>query len=1355
MTDWDDSGPRRGKDEPLLLFKRIAKREKQKANPKKKEKAKPKRKEKRAHSPDWVYSDPKRTRDQEVPIGEDEYAMEEESFGLGSCETSCSGWRPPQEEPEAMEEIPMGASFYGFVMSLDADEHPEEPHTFVRMSLLSEEWFDARNALSREEFDKIHPFVESVEISFWTPGRCYDPADAGTPFSIRIWGAKVEERRWYRVMVADQPSGGAIEVTAHVEGPEGTGDPLTAWLTYVSGAGSAEERLFEIFSVRPEDDSGEHAASINQVVSYIGVFDIGQGGCNALFGGNGLPFLFYDFGRAKQDMHASRRDPINVCLHGDPTVVLSHWDDDHCLLVRSQPAVIELPWLLPPGHVTISERNWTRTLEHRRIWTHARRAFEEFSWGFILKGHAPGININEKCLVLLVRVQDDSDAPPPGQRRALDDDGRRPQLFPRERYVLMTGDTMFQNIASCRARDLDGLLVGLNASHHGARAHLEEEFIPRPAPPLNGMPPMVTFSFGVDPATGVHGYSRGGSHGHPFPEAVLAYKRRGWHYALQTAGSIDVDFIRSDGASCIVRHVNHRRPDGSNVRIENAGAYDYNGAIGEIDDDHYSIAVAPPAVTAIVAAAVASVAVQILDNIAGALFVHHPGHGLGPANNVNIANGGVYGAANAPIQVCGGDYYSIAGSQGVTQLVTATSNGDPVRLYDAPANSSLVVHPGHGLSGGTVTIAGTGAVYDGAQAITVVDENHYLIPVTAPPLGAPRVLAGRSGIGVKVYGIAAGESLIRETGHGRANGANVTLRRWRGTALPGMPATVSTALADPDHYIINVAGAANRVRSDLRASPYARWMSIVMGWRPLGAPTGAGLQAIQQADAAYIAAAAAANEWGRRSLAASLVADAAIARLGRAAPTVANVCDDAAAVLVNAVFINLLTPATTPATMAAMTAAMENGIAAGRNAATAATAKNAIVAVADSIHSLFRSASAEVDRLGRALVAVSTANNHFAAPQAALCGGGFVQRPPQVAPNLDPVIHGGHPPDSTVSAFMAGNGTAFAGEAVTLINIAAGACLVTMPGHNIHVADVVITGAIAAIDGRRAVTVVDGDHFTIPVTNNAPAAYPMARVGIELDLLEFPDNNALVRHAGHGAGGPGPLTILNAAVAAYDGNWNITAVVDANHYLIDRTAGAVGATAAQVGMANVLIFERTALVTLAYCVGHGLATNDKVRISGSPAAHHDGEQSVTRVSPVLLTIPTVSVGTAITQIVASRPALVLDRAANTSIIRHPNHGLQNGVQVTGANAANATYTAVVAAQYNAAMVITTIDANYYAVPPFVNATIIDAAITVNGERHDPPVIAALAGVARPGAMGALVANVCLGGGCRFQALQRT
>jgi hypothetical protein len=477
--------------------------------------------------------------------------------------------RPCHSEPEVPDTIvPLyfEVELYAFLTKFEPS--PEGDFTEVIFECVRVDWFDTvalnldRDTFWLEYGDFPSPRVQMREVP------CTFGEDEDIPVDLGLLGkGTLREDTWYRLTITDDPDREGYPAIS--EDFHDTSVPPIDVLVVRMGDPIPEgtlQSLLDKFSLR-EPAVDQHVGAMNQSVAFVGALDIGQGGCNALFNANGVPFLYYDLGRAKDGNEQPPGGVRSVCMNGNPAVVLSHWDEDHYQLPLGFEPAHDLPWLVTittaGGAIGPHGGKVANRLTHYRLWPHQRWAFEEYNWGFILKADAAGGNSdlkNRMCLVLLVRVQDDPTAPPVGQRRALDIRGARPEIFPEERYVLMPGDAMLHFIPTCREHDLDGTVVALLAPHHGAQTHMTEGLegeswsaIPEPAPGLfNGMPPAVVYTYGINAADTVRGYGSYNQYGHPGRLAVQMYARRGYHYRLNTVTRTgDNGSNYADHRSCI------------------------------------------------------------------------------------------------------------------------------------------------------------------------------------------------------------------------------------------------------------------------------------------------------------------------------------------------------------------------------------------------------------------------------------------------------------------------------------------------------------------------------------------------------------------------------------------------------------------------------------------------------------------------------------------------------------------------------------------------------------------------------------------------------------------------------------
>lgn len=431
--------------------------------------------------------------------------------------------------------------YYGFAMKFEPilDGNGTE----VTFECIHAKWFNIHRGQTRKqfwrEFWRSEP-LPAVRVTLRTgPGVMlvnnqikFDAQLNNIPASPRNPVASVQENQWYRLVLTPGLVPPQVDVERMADANDfETPENFTLWRVESLSTGIAND-LRNFFYIHPSKVRSL-VGQVNPVVGFVGVLNVGQGGCNAVYGFDGHPMVYFDFGRSKS--LNSRPDSMRPCLANAPTIVLSHWDQDHFELAASFPEAKHVPWVCLPGPTGPNSGQFYDSLTHVRVREEDNGAFEEYPWGFILKAvdnTGATDNKNDAGLVMLVRVQDDSDAPPVGQRRSLDANGTRPQIFPDERYVLLTGDAMCQYIPSCAHHDLDGKIVGIQAVHHGSAVGLFgcEDSIPLAAPPLHDLPPTVAYTFGINRGTGLPS----GGYGHPHQHALNTYIKRGYFHRVET-----------------------------------------------------------------------------------------------------------------------------------------------------------------------------------------------------------------------------------------------------------------------------------------------------------------------------------------------------------------------------------------------------------------------------------------------------------------------------------------------------------------------------------------------------------------------------------------------------------------------------------------------------------------------------------------------------------------------------------------------------------------------------------------------------------------------------------------------------
>jgi len=251
-----------------------------------------------------------------------------------------------------------------------------------------------------------------------------------------------------------------------------TSPELTALLTRVSG-------LDAIGDASDEDVISGLGRLEHERVSAAAVYDVGQGGCNAVISDVGFPLLYFDLGggvQANRGTYALRDRAF--CFTEDPPVVLSHWDWDHWSSAqRDDQRAHDVTWIAPRQPLGPANARFAGKLKHLLLWP----GHEPLPVGPVLLERCSGAssNRNESGIAMLLH----------------DPDGDGRMLFP--------GDAGYASVPSAT-----GAFTSVVLPHHGGA---------------------TAGGTVVDPDGSVHGRlvcSAGpcNSYGHPSPSVMRAHK---------------------------------------------------------------------------------------------------------------------------------------------------------------------------------------------------------------------------------------------------------------------------------------------------------------------------------------------------------------------------------------------------------------------------------------------------------------------------------------------------------------------------------------------------------------------------------------------------------------------------------------------------------------------------------------------------------------------------------------------------------------------------------------------------------------------------------------------------------------
>src|SRR5229473_4093727 len=334
------------------------------------------------------------------------------------------------------------AKFYAYVETFDGplpgtpsgrptSSHPpeskEDKRFLVILDSISADWADmnlstdATNAIRAA--DKAPVAIIVVELP--------------NGLTEKFVQAEIQEQAWLEVQLG--PTGTPATLFADLDGPAFPVAILDIkrlpWarakqLAESIGLGFAHDAPRDVIS----------AALSGRASSYLAVYDVGQGNCNALC--DSAPTWYFDFGGGCLWNARTYPVPLRFCFKYNPPIVLSHWDFDHWFSAAKNDRAKAALWIVP--RQTIGPRTWKFAAElylkgSFRVWGGIDRV--AVPDGEIVRCTGPESDKNSSGLAAVVSLKAGTG--------------------------LLPGDAAYSRIPKC-----PNTLSALVAMHHGSHKHL-------------------------------------------------------------------------------------------------------------------------------------------------------------------------------------------------------------------------------------------------------------------------------------------------------------------------------------------------------------------------------------------------------------------------------------------------------------------------------------------------------------------------------------------------------------------------------------------------------------------------------------------------------------------------------------------------------------------------------------------------------------------------------------------------------------------------------------------------------------------------------------------------------------------
>ncbi len=191
------------------------------------------------------------------------------------------------------------------------------------------------------------------------------------------------------------------------------------------------------------------ALTVPEAIGAAAVYDVGQGGCNALIGESRYPLIYFDLGGGIR-ANARTFPPAlqRFCFTRSPPIILSHFDEDHWSSANRDQRALQMTWIAPRQSLGPTHAVFARRLVINNKLLVWGDSMPPLTVGQVSVGRCTGSGMNNSGLSLVLSGPD-------------------------EKRMLFPGDAKYELTPF-----LVGKFCSVVVAHHGGRATTSPKHVP-------------------------------------------------------------------------------------------------------------------------------------------------------------------------------------------------------------------------------------------------------------------------------------------------------------------------------------------------------------------------------------------------------------------------------------------------------------------------------------------------------------------------------------------------------------------------------------------------------------------------------------------------------------------------------------------------------------------------------------------------------------------------------------------------------------------------------------------------------------------------------------------------------------